>query len=166
MIFTEGFCESMKGGPVLGSVLLTGGVADLVSEVSVVDVPRKHGMSGRSLCNGNDIRELVRASQNWLSSAEVDGLVDCGAPMVMSYCGVDPFLGRLSDFVLYLPLGGLGLTVCGDVLNISHDTVGGRCRTAVRGWALGSVVAWLVPDETGNQCGVVGIPAVIRWGRV
>ena len=64
MIFTAEFLESMRGEPIHGSVKLTGGVADLVSEVSVVDVPRKHGMSGRSLCNVSDIRELVRTSHN------------------------------------------------------------------------------------------------------
>ena len=64
--------------------------------------------------------------------------------------GVDPFLGCLSDFVLYLPLGGLGFSACGDVLNVFHDTVHGWSLTAVRGWALGSVVAWLVTLETSN----------------
>ena len=84
MIFTAEFLESMRGEPIHGSVKLTGGVADLVSEVSVDNVSAKSGMSGKSLCNCNDIRELVRASHNWSSSTELDGCVDCGAPMVMS----------------------------------------------------------------------------------
>ena len=63
-------------------------------------------------------------------------------PLDVGFVGVvDPFLGSLSNFVLYLPLGGLGFTACGDMLNVYHDTVHGRCLTAVRGWALGSVVA-------------------------
>ena len=80
--------------------------------------------------------------------------------------GVDPFLGRLSDFILYLPLGGLGFAACSDVFNVCHDTVHGQGLTAVRGWALGSVVTWLVTFEIGNCCHVAGISAVIRWGRV
>ena len=88
MIFTAGFWESMRGGPVSGSVRLTGSVADLLSEVSVANVSWKRGMSGNSLCNGSDIRELVRASHNWSSSTELDGYVDCGALMVMSYISV------------------------------------------------------------------------------
>ena len=90
---------------------------DLVSEVNVANVSLNHGMSGRSLCNGSDICELVRASHNWLSSAEVGWL--CGLwcpdsdilhlglhPIDVGFVGiVNPFLGSLSDFVLYLPLG-------------------------------------------------------------
>ena len=64
MIFTMGFWESMRGGPVPGSVKLIGGVADLVSEVSVANVSQKRGISSKSLCNGSDIHELVRASHN------------------------------------------------------------------------------------------------------
>ena len=82
MIFTAEFLESMRGEPIHGSVKLTGGVADLVSEVSVDNVSAKSGMSGKSLCNCNDIRELVRASHNCSYSAEVDGRVDYGASMV------------------------------------------------------------------------------------
>ena len=79
---------------------------------------------------------------------------------------VDPFLGGLSDFVLYLPLGGLGFTACGNFLNVCHDIVHGRCLTVVCGWALGSIVAWLVTFETGNRCRVADISTVILWGRV
>ena len=39
-------------------------MTNLVSEVSVANVSRKRGISGRTLCNGSDIRELVRASHN------------------------------------------------------------------------------------------------------
>ena len=61
---------------------------DLVSEVNVANVSLNHGMSGKSLCNGSDIRELVSASHNWSSSIEVDGHVDYDAPMVTSYISV------------------------------------------------------------------------------
>ena len=88
MIFTTGFWESMRGGPVPGSTKLTGSDVDLVSEVNVANVSLNRGMSGRSLCNGSDIHELVRASHNWSSSAELDGCVECGAPMVMTYISV------------------------------------------------------------------------------
>ena len=80
--------------------------------------------------------------------------------------GVDPFFGRLLDFILYLPLDGLGFAACGDMLNVCHDTVHDRGLTAVRGWALGSVVSWLATLEIGNRCRVSGIGAVIWWGRV
>ena len=63
---------------------------------------------------------------------------------------VDPFLGGLSDFVLYLSLDGQDFTACGDVLNVCHDIVHNRCLTAVKGCALGSVVAWLVTFKTDN----------------
>ena len=63
---------------------------------------------------------------------------------------VDPFLSCLSDFILYLPLGSLGFAACSDVLNVCHNTIHGRGLTAVRGWALGSVVAWLVTLKAGN----------------
>ena len=45
---------------------------------------------------------------------------------------------------MYLPLGSLGFAACSDVLNVSHNTIHCRGLTAVCGWALGSVVAWLV----------------------
>ena len=48
---------------------------------------------------------------------------------------VDPFLGCLSDFVLYLSLGGLGFVARGDVLNVYHDIVHGRCLTTGKGKA-------------------------------
>ena len=64
--------------------------------------------------------------------------------------GVDPFFRCLSDFILYLPLGGLGFATCSDVLNVGHNTIHGRGLAAVRGWALGSVVAGLVTLKVGN----------------
>ena len=60
----------------------------LVSEVKAANVSLNCGMSVKSLCNGSNICELVRESHNWSSSAELDGCVDCGAPMVMSYISV------------------------------------------------------------------------------
>ena len=83
-----GFWESMRGGPVPSSAKLTWSDVDLVFEVNVGNVSLNRGMSGRSLCNGSDIHELVRASHNWSSSAELDGCVECGAPMVMTYISV------------------------------------------------------------------------------
>ena len=73
----------MRGGPVPGFVRLTGGEAELVLVVSVAKVSRKRGMSGKSLCRGSEIRELVRASHSWSSSVDVDGAEDCGAPPVV-----------------------------------------------------------------------------------
>ena len=88
-------------------------------------------------------------------------------PLDIGFVGVlDPFLGSLFDRILYLPLGGLGFTSCGHLLKSYHDIVHGPCLTEVCGWALGTVVAWLVTFETGNRCQVVGISAIIRWGRV
>ena len=57
---------------------------------------------------------------------------------------VDPVLGSLSDFVLYLPLGCLGFISRGDMWNISHDTIHGKCFSAIIGRALGSVMARLL----------------------
>ena len=78
----------MRGGPIPGSVRFTGGVADLALAVSVPNVSRKRGRSGKSLCKGSEILELVRASHNWSSSVEVDGSDDYGAPMVTSCISV------------------------------------------------------------------------------
>ena len=66
--------------------------------------------------------------------------------------GVNPFFGCLLDFILYLPLGSLGFVACSDVLNVGHNTIHGRGLVAVRGWALGSVVAGLVTLKAGNRC--------------
>ena len=63
---------------------------------------------------------------------------------------VDPFLGCLSDFILYLPLGSLGFVACSDMLNVCHNTIHDRGLAAVRGWALGSVVAGLVTLKACN----------------
>ena len=68
----------MRGGPILGSIRLTGGETDLVLEVSVANVSQKRGTNSRSLSNGSDICELVRASHIESSSVwTVDGRVDC-----------------------------------------------------------------------------------------
>ena len=79
--------------------------------------------------------------------------------------GVDPFLGCLSDFVLDLPFGGLGFATSSDMLNVFHYTIYGRGLTAIRGYALGSVVASLVTLKTGNRCRVGGIAAINWWER-
>ena len=75
MIFTVGFWESMSGGPVPGSAKFTGSAVDLVYEVNEASVSLNRGMSCRSLCNGNDIHELVRTSYNRSSSTELYGCV-------------------------------------------------------------------------------------------
>ena len=71
-----------------GSVRCTSGEAEWVLAVSVAKVSRKRGISGKSLCRGSEIRELVRASHSWSSSVDVDGAEDCGAPMVASRISV------------------------------------------------------------------------------
>ena len=82
-------------------------------------------------------------------------------PIDVGFVGIaDPFLGSLSDFVLYLPLGGLGFTACGDVLNVCHDIVHGWGLTAVRGCALGSVVAGLVTPKASNYGRVTGVSLI------
>ena len=72
----------MRGGHVPGSVRCTSGEAEWVLAVSVAKVSRKRGISGKSLCRGSEIRELVRASHSWSSSVDVDGPDDCSALMV------------------------------------------------------------------------------------
>ena len=64
--------------------------------------------------------------------------------------GIDPFLGCLLKFILYLPLGSLGFAACCDMLNVCHNTIHGRGLAAICGWALGSVVAGLVTLKAGN----------------
>ena len=73
---------------VSSSVRLIGSEADLALALSIANVSRKHGMSGKSLCKGSEILELVRASHRWSSSAKVDGPVDCDASMVTSCISV------------------------------------------------------------------------------
>ena len=75
--------------------------------------------------------------------------------------GIDPFFGCLGDFILYLPLSGLGFTACRDVLNVGHNTIHDRGLAAVCGWALGSVVTGLVTLKVGN-CGRVTGVSLIR----
>ena len=79
---------------------------------------------------------------------------------------VDPFPGSLSDFVLYLRFGRLGVTSCGDLLNVRHDIVHSRCLTAVSGWAFGRVVARLVTFETSVGRRVGCFSSVVLGGRV
>ena len=72
--------------------------------VSVANVSQKRGMSGKSLCRGSEILELVRMSHSWSSSVEVDGLW-CSDGHILHLCvhplniafvgGVDPFFGYL-----------------------------------------------------------------------
>ena len=78
----------------------------------------------------------------------------------------DPFLGSLSNFVLNLLLSCLGFTTCGDVLDVSHDTIHERCFSPVIGRALGSVMARLVTFETGDRCRVSCFASVVLRGMV
>ena len=88
MIFTTGFWESTRGGSVPGMANLKRIEVDLVSEVNEANVSLNRGMSCRSLCNGSDIRELVRVSHNGSSSGESYGCVGRGALMLMSCISV------------------------------------------------------------------------------
>ena len=56
--------------------------------MSVARVSRKRDISGKSLCRGSEIRELVRASHSWSSSDDVDGVEACGAPLGASRISV------------------------------------------------------------------------------
>ena len=70
-------------------------------------------------------------------------------PINVCFVGViDPFLGCLSDFVMYLSLGCLGFASRGDLLNVCHDTIHGRCFSSIIGRSLGGVLAWLVTFKT------------------
>ena len=58
--------------------------------------------------------------------------------------GINLVFGCLANFVLDLPLSGLGFTACCDVLYVGHNTIYGGSLSAVCCWALGSVVTGLV----------------------
>ena len=76
----------------------------------------------------------------------------------------DPFLGSLSNFVLNLLLSCLGFTTCGDVLDVSHDTIHERCFSPVIGRALGSVMARLVTFKSGYRRRLACLSSVVLWG--
>ena len=85
----------------------------------------------------------------------------CMHPLNIAFIsGVNPFLGCLSDFILHMPLGSLGFVACSDVLSVCHNTIHGRGLAAVRGWALGSIVAGLVTLKVGNRCRVAGVETI------
>ena len=64
----------------------------------------------------------------WCSDGHVLHL--CVHPLNVGFVGgVDPFLGRLSEFILYLPLGGLGFATCSNVF-----TAGALPRSVVGHW--------------------------------
>ena len=91
----------------------------------------------------------------------------CVHPLHVAFIGgVNPFLGCLSDVILYLPLDGLGFAACSDVLNVGHNNIHGWGLAAVRGWALGSVVAGLVTLKAGNGCRVAGVTVLSVWERL
>ena len=150
----------------------------MVSKVSIANVSRKRGMSGRSLCNGNDIRELVRASHNLSSSTKVDGRVDCGAPMVTSCISV---CIRSTLVLLALAIHSLAACLTSSCIchwvdwvllrvvtcYVSHDTIHGRCFSSIIGRALSSVMARLVMSfETGDRRPVACFSSVVLRGRV
>ena len=81
-------------------------------------------------------------------------------------CVIDPFLSCLFDFVLYLPCGRLGFISRGDLLNVGHDTIHGKCFSSFIGRALGSIMARLVTFETGDRRRVACLSSVVLWGRV
>ena len=149
----------------------------LVSEVKAANVSLNCGMSGRSLCNDNDICELVRASHNLSSSAELDRCVDYGALMLMSCISM---CIQSTLVLLALPIHSLAACLTSSCIchwvdwvllrvvtcYVSHDTIHGRCLTSVIGWALGSIVARMVTFETSDRRRVACLPSVILWGRV
>ena len=61
---------------------------------------------------------------------------------------IDPFFSGLSNFVLYLPLCRMGFASSGDLLDVSHDTIHGRCFSSIIGRTLGSVMTRLVTFKT------------------
>ena len=88
-------------------------------------------------------------------------------PIDICFVGIFyPLLSTLSDFILYLPLGRLGFTSRGDLLNVSHDTFDDMCFSSIIGRALGSVMARLVTFETGDQRRVACFSSVVLRGRV
>ena len=88
-------------------------------------------------------------------------------PIDICFVGfVDPFLSSLSNFVLYLPLGRLGFTSHGDLLNVGHDTIHDMCFSSIIGRALGSVMARLVTFEIGDRRRVPCFASLILRGRV
>ena len=63
-------------------------------------------------------------------------------PIDIRFIGfIDPFFSGLSDFILYFPLRRLGFASSGDLLDIGHDTIHGRCFSSIIGRTLGSVMA-------------------------
>ena len=79
----------MSGGPGPGSVRCTGGVTGLGLAWSAARVSRNLGMSGNSLCRGNEMRELVRTSHSWSSSDDVGATEVCGVSLgtsLISFC--------------------------------------------------------------------------------
>ena len=79
---------------------------------------------------------------------------------------INPFFACFPDFILYLPLSGLGFTACFDILNVDHNTIHGGSLSAVCCWALRSVVTGLVALEAGNRGQVAGVSPICVWGGV
>jgi hypothetical protein len=72
----------------------------------------------------------------------------------------------LSNVILFLPLVGVSLATCSDMLDVGHNRIHSRGLATVRGWALGSVVAGLVTLKAGNECRVDGVTVRSVWEKL